>query len=266
MRMALVHVFETAAAAPSAPSWTDTASAWAAVVAAVAALATVVVAVIAALYAKRQVDGARAQLEEARALRREQAQPSVVVYAVPIASNPEFIDIVIKNFGTTGAHNVTLTSTPPLQQGGPDGATPEDVLLPEAWPFLAPGQEWRTFWDSARDRTAACLPDRHQVVVRFEDSHGQELTTTAVLDFALFRIRSWIVEHSASEAAGALVKIDKTLAKWATSDKVQRVAIYDGKQRDADQARLRAERNAALAAAVERQRTAASELPEQENA
>ena len=59
-----------------------------------AALATLLVAVVASRHAKRQVDGARAQLDEARALRREQAQPHVVLYAEPSAISPDFIDLV----------------------------------------------------------------------------------------------------------------------------------------------------------------------------
>jgi hypothetical protein len=86
--------------------WTDVVSAIGAIVAAVAAVATVVVAIVAALYAKRQLTGLReqltvagAQLDEARTLRREQAQPYVVAYARPNPVHSETIDIVVRIFG-----------------------------------------------------------------------------------------------------------------------------------------------------------------------
>src|SRR3712207_2640400 len=96
-------VSAAASEAATDPSWTDVVSALGAVVAALAAVATVIVAVVAALYAKRQVEGLREQLtlagkqvegaqdqlKEARTLRREQAQPYVVVYAVPSRVNPQ---------------------------------------------------------------------------------------------------------------------------------------------------------------------------------
>lgn len=57
-------------------------------------LASLVVAVLAVRCAERQVDGARAQLEGARALRREQAQPYVVVHAETDRSRPDVIDVL----------------------------------------------------------------------------------------------------------------------------------------------------------------------------
>ena len=194
-----------------AASWTDVASAVAAIVAAVAALLTLGVAVVAARYAKRQVDGARAQLDEARTLRREQAQPYVVVYAEPSPVDPHFVNIVIRNFGATGAHDVAVTSTPPLTRTN-SGGMPEAVALPAAMPFLAPGQQWRTFWDSSPDRLSSDLPDRHDLHITFNDSNGQPHTTAAVLDWVVFRQRMWMGEKTVHHAAKSLASIDKTLA------------------------------------------------------
>ncbi|MCV7359540.1 hypothetical protein [Mycolicibacterium fluoranthenivorans] len=93
------------------------------------------------------------QVREARRTREEQAQPNVVLYAEPNPSTKQFLEIVVKNFGTTPAYNVKTIVNPPIK------ATPNNfskgklvqVIIPE-FPILAPGQEWRTGWDFTRAR------------------------------------------------------------------------------------------------------------------
>lgn len=113
---------------------------------ALAAWATVLIAFGAAVFAWFQV-------REARRTREEQAQPNVVLYTELNPSAKRFIEIVIKNFGTTPAYHVKATFDPPLK------ATPNllskgklaDVPIPE-FPILAPSQEWRTGWDHSVSR------------------------------------------------------------------------------------------------------------------
>lgn len=141
---------------------------WSALAAWVAVAVGVVTVVVAGRYAKQQVDKAQEQVREAREARldqerqareaietqvriaEEQAQPNVVLYTELNPSVKRFIEIIVKNFGTTPAYYVKATFNPPLK------ATPNnfskgklvDVPVPE-FPILAPGQEWRTGWDFA---------------------------------------------------------------------------------------------------------------------
>lgn len=117
----------------------DQLSATADVVTATAAIGTLVVAVVAALYAKRQVESARGSLEEARALRREQAQPYVIVSLEASLASPRLIDLVIKNLGTTAAFDVQLTSDPALTRVKQDEYV--QVWPGYTIPTLVPGQE-----------------------------------------------------------------------------------------------------------------------------
>lgn len=113
---------------------------------ALAAWATVVIAAGAAIFAWSQV-------REARRTREEQAQPNVVLFTELNPSAKQFIEIVVKNYGTTPAYHVKAAFDPPLK------ATPNlvskgklaDVPVPE-FPILAPGQEWRTGWDHSVSR------------------------------------------------------------------------------------------------------------------
>lgn len=144
---------------------------WSASAAWVAVVVGIVTVLVAGRYAKQQVDKAQEQIREAREARldqerqareaidtqiriaEEQAQPNVVLYTELNPSAKQFVEIVVKNFGTTPAYHVKAAFDPPLK------ATPNliskgklaDVPIPE-FPILAPDQEWRTGWDHSVSR------------------------------------------------------------------------------------------------------------------
>lgn len=194
----------------------DVVSAVAAGVGAVAAVGTFIVAVVAARYAKRQVQGARAQLQEARNLRVEQAQPYVAAYMEASKASQELWDLVIYNYGATAALDVTVNATPTLQRSAdsPDEAV-SDLWLPAIIPFLAPGQSWRTWWDNGLTRRESGLPDRHDVTIRYRDSLGQEHSTAAVLDWSAVWGVGWIEVKTTHDAAKSLAEMAKTMSRWS---------------------------------------------------
>jgi hypothetical protein len=167
-----------------------------------AAWATFAIAAVAAVFAYNQV-------KVARQTREEQAQPNVVIYVESTPSHWQFLDVVLKNFGTTPAYNVTVEITPELKQS-PDHAGGEitKVPFPELTRTLAPGQEIRTNWDFAvaREDYMRKLSDlydrkqltrsefrerelrsRHEAIVRYEDSHHNKYEMRSTLDFDLLR-------------------------------------------------------------------------------
>lgn len=227
---------------------------WSASAAWVAVLVGIATVVVAGRYAKQQVDKAQDQVREAREARldqerqareaietqvriaEEQAQPNVVLYTELNPSVKQFIEIVVKNFGTTPAYHVKATIDPPLK------ATPNllskgklaDVPIP-GFAILAPGQEWRTGWDNSVSRKRhqkewapragkteseltddqkfsiqahmsytgesysyeqviadMTLPSKYTAKVTYEDSHGKEFITEAVLDSEVFKGTTWV--------------------------------------------------------------------------
>jgi hypothetical protein len=190
-------------------------SAAASVVAAAAAVGTLVIAWVAARYAKGQVEGARAQLEEARTLRKEQAQPYVVAFMESSAASPRIIDFVVKNFGATAAYDLTLTSSPPMRRTGADAHA-------DVWPVgtripaLVPGQEWRTVWDSSYERFNAAepVPTEYRVTLHFKDSTGHAYNFEASLDWRVFKSQMWVDTKTAHDAAKSLDAISKIMKKW----------------------------------------------------
>ena len=98
------------------------------------------------------------QLKKNRQLRSEQVRPQVTMFMEPHPTDWHVIELVVRNFGQTAAHDIRLdfVNHPTVAAfEGPHGdGLPEvaELELPSELPFLAPGQEWRTVWDSAMSR------------------------------------------------------------------------------------------------------------------
>ncbi|WP_373202717.1 hypothetical protein [Mycobacterium marinum] len=125
------------------------ANAWAAV-AALAQVATVAIAGWALVYA-------RGQVREARETRERVTQPNVVVYIDHNPKNFQYLDFVVKNFGETPAYSLRVTLARLDVSPYHNNITGEDVgvtelAVPEHIAVLAPGQDWRSLWDSAVKR------------------------------------------------------------------------------------------------------------------
>lgn len=179
------------------------------------------------------------QLGEARRLRLEQAQPYVVAFMDPSPAGSWYVDLVVRNFGVTAAHDVRVEIKPaPHRHAGQGGA----VWLPDVIPVLVPGQEWRTFWDTGQ-RTESDLPDRHEAMVTFSDSQRRELPPLrSLLDWGVFENRSTIDIYGIHHAAKALRQIDKTLSRWKEPGSGRlAVVARDGDAKDTRELERRAE-------------------------
>lgn len=117
---------------------------------AVAIWVTLGVVVVALLVANHQ-------LRQTRRLRAERSRPQVAMFMEPHATDWQLIELVVRNFGATAAYDIRWSfPNPPTvaaYENAHDGYADVIVLtLPDRLPSLAPGQEWRLVWDSARDR------------------------------------------------------------------------------------------------------------------
>lgn len=115
-----------------------------------AAWAALALGVIALVYTHRQI-------RRGRRLATEQTRPHVAMFMEPHASDWHLIELVVRNYGQTAAYNVrfafphppTVAEYEDAQVGYPNVV---ELHLPSELATLAPGQEWRTVWDSALDR------------------------------------------------------------------------------------------------------------------
>jgi hypothetical protein len=175
--------------------------------ASIAQWVTVGIAAAAAVFALNQV-------QEARRTRQRQTQPNVVVFADLNPADPNWLDVIVKNFGQTAAYHVRLhfdpwpTVMPWIHPLTGDRVT--RLLIPRDIAVLAPGQGWRTLWDEGEARMSAefdrdtvrqarglihpsfeeTLPDdvgmRFEGHVVFEDSEHRQYSDPSVLDIHMF--------------------------------------------------------------------------------
>lgn len=97
------------------------------------------------------------QIKRNRRLAAEQTRPHVAMLMEPHAADWHVIELVVRNFGQTAAHDIRFSfPTPPTvaeYENAANGyANIVELKLPSGLPVLAPGQEWRMVWDSALDR------------------------------------------------------------------------------------------------------------------
>lgn len=126
------------------------------------------VAIAAALYARKQV-------EIARASQREASRPYVIVTAESSPIGWRVLDLVIRNIGQRPAYNVKVMLTPEPQRTKETPGAPitEVKWLSEVIPMLAPGQELRTYYDSMEDRLNSGrddLPMTHDYTVEYDEA------------------------------------------------------------------------------------------------
>lgn len=175
------------------------------------AAATVITAIVALL----AVTVAMYQLRDARELRWEQAQPYVAAYLEPDPTDPKIIYLVIRNFGTTAASDLSIQVEPePTKSEGVGGGR---LVYPTSMPLLVPGQEWRTFWDFSpfrfEDQSVAA---RHMMTLNFKDARSISHTNVCVLDWESFMTgRKWIARNSIHSIGKDLKSMDKHLARIA---------------------------------------------------
>ncbi|WP_428342324.1 hypothetical protein [Mycobacterium sp.] len=146
---------------------------------------------------------ANAQIRRNRRQASEESRPHVGMFMEPHAADWHVIELVVRNFGKTSAYDVSFTFPQPPTVAEYENATDgyADVIelqLPRHLPVLAPGQEWRTVWDSALDRTelGAGIESRFPGTVTYYDRieiprgwkfwqrRRRALETKVVLDWA----------------------------------------------------------------------------------
>lgn len=185
----------------------DAVSAWSTLGADVIALVALVTAFV---VGRKQVREAQAARELTKRLDIERSQPYVVAYIESSETNEQIVQLVIKNFGLTAAHNLRVQIDPWPERSKMNGEYRE-VGIPTTMPILAPGQEWKTFWDVASERSDSDLPDCHEGVLIYDGLDNRQIETPVVLDWAMFRPRMYMDIKTIRHAAKTLAKIEEIL-------------------------------------------------------
>jgi hypothetical protein len=138
---------------------------------AIAAWAALLFGVVVLLVVNRQI-------RKNRELKQEQVRPQVAMFMEPHAVDWHIIELVVRNFGQTAAYDVRFDFVNPptvaaYEDRSFDGPPEVDELeLPSELPLLAPGQEWRTVWDSSisREELGGAIRSRFDGTLTYYDS------------------------------------------------------------------------------------------------
>lgn len=158
-------------------------------------------------------------VKESRQLREDQARPFVAVTLEPSGATRHFLDLVVRNYGKTVAHNVHFTFDKPLQSTNDRFGYPlaNVKFLREGIATLAPGVEHRVMFDSVPARhqannEGAELPDSYTVTVHYNDRNGDALDPeTYVLDCALSRSAPYAQEYKLHDLVTEVIKLREGL-------------------------------------------------------
>jgi len=172
------------------------------------------VAIVAALYAKRQWDVARSQIDEAQRANREATRPYVIVTIEPGATSRTFFDLSVKNIGRRPALGVSIKLDPaPIRANEVRGAEIANIkMLTEPIAMIAPGAEMRTFYDSHIERAnAKGLPTQHHVSLTYRDSSNHEYEEESLLDIDAMKGTMYSDEKTIHHVAKHLEEVKKVM-------------------------------------------------------
>jgi hypothetical protein len=159
------------------------------------------------------------QVIEARRTRERVAQPDVVVFIDHNPVNWHYMDLVIKNLGQTPAYNIRI-KLPPLQvvpfENESTGEQVTTHYVPTNIAVLAPGQEWRSAWESGIEieNYEGDLPSNYVGSVHFDDKMNADkpsFENPISLDINMFRDTHQISREKSRTVEKALYEISGTL-------------------------------------------------------
>jgi hypothetical protein len=146
---------------------------------AIAAWVALALGLVALVWANRQI-------KNNRQLKTEQVRPQVTMFMEPHPTDWHVIELVVRNFGQTAAHDIRFDfvnhpTVAAYEDSQVDGK-PEiaELDLPSELPHLAPGQEWRTVWDSAisREELGGSIRSRFDGALTYSDRPRPGAKTT----------------------------------------------------------------------------------------
>jgi hypothetical protein len=164
---------------------------------------------------------ARGQVLEARRTRERVTAPDVMAYLDHNPNNWQWFDLVVKNFGQTPAYNirVTLPPLPITPYLNPNtGETIAHLHIPDSIAVLAPGQEWRTLWNSLITLDKDQPPWQFVGSVQFDQSMNADKSlppNPISLDTRMFWSMLRMAEDNAPQRiADNIAAVARTLASY----------------------------------------------------
>jgi hypothetical protein len=183
-------------------------------IAAMATAAAFAAAVVGALLVLRQ-------LKQARDLAEEQARPYLVAMIEESAEDWTLADFVVRNIGQTAARDIAIALDPPyvrVHDLGEGNQFMGAAFISGRTSVLPPGGEIRTYFDSARELSAAMKGEIETTqpfttTLRYRDRLGKEITES-------FEIDPYARLGTMRTDVHGLHHLAKTLRAWTKSQDV----------------------------------------------
>lgn len=154
---------------------------------------------------------------QARRLNMEASQPYVALFMEDNKSMPQVLEVGVRNYGKTTARNVRVVFNEKPQVSAWGGVKEiTDLKFPEDLATLVPGQEWRTVWDDAAERSESEMPNRHTVVVSYDGLGKKRQEETYVLDWEPLYARNYMEEKTIHHMAKDVSEIKTSLGRMVT--------------------------------------------------
>ncbi len=158
-------------------------------------------------------------IREMRLSREEQAKPKVVCYFEHNKTSTRSYDFVIKNYGHSAAFNVRLDFSPPLKRYRPSKFDP---VKEKTFKIMAPGYEWRTFWDSFPGAVESLMPDEFTANVSYDWDNPQKHETCEVrFDIKSLMGKMWLGETTIGDS---LQEIAENVKNIVNEDSIKEIA------------------------------------------
>lgn len=219
---------------------------WFAGAAAIAATVSAIGTVTLAWISKRNVDLARASVEQNRRMveemdqaRLEQDMPHVVVEDEYGADN--MVDLVVRNLGTGAARNIEFTFSEAIKNSR-DGNVSDVGYLKNGMEFLAPGAVVRCFWDMSFNLMSVMQQRESgggvEIVTSYDSTHGHQYSTISKIDPLRFEGQTTIRHYGMHELSKSVLEMSKNSNKVVSMGELH-VATKDERRRQ-DERRLEA--------------------------
>jgi hypothetical protein len=199
------------------------------------------------------------QYQQAQRIHREQTRPYMVITAEPSPASMTFVDLVIRNLGTTPAYDLEIEVTPRLERAREDMGfeIAEARVFNDRISMWAPGYEFRQYFDSHIERQGVQqarekageepLPNTFTATLSYygspADRRGRRevpWVEKQVIDVEIGKGTVYTEIYGLHHAAKALREIE-TLVKKAKLDGPREVVVEGRNERNA---RLHSEREA----------------------
>lgn len=152
-----------------------------------------------------------ASIREMRLSREEQAKPKVVCYFEHNKTSKRTYDFVIKNCGNSTAFNVRLVFSPQLERYVPGRI--QGGLKEKTFKLMAPGYEWRTFWDSFPGSDESLIPDEFIANISYDwDKQQQHEAYEVFFDIKSIRGNMWLSETTIEDSLKEIAKSIKDIS------------------------------------------------------